>query len=271
MTTYDFAEVNGARLHYEARGEGHAVVFIHAGIANLNMWEAQIEPFSRHYQTIRYDIRGWGQSAEPEGSFSHHDDLKSLMAHLEVDSASLVGISLGAAIAVNFTLTYPEMVDSLVLVGPALGGYEFVGDDIVPLDTAVDEAYERGERAKAAELAARLWVDGPRRNADQVDAAFRATALDMIIHTFELPEGQGERIALQPPALERLAEITTPSFIIVGEYDVRDIMAIANLEMERFTDAKITVLDGTAHLPNMEKPSEFNELVLRFLQEKGSA
>ena len=65
--TKGYADVNGAKLYYEVAGEGHPLVFLHAGIANLHMWDDQFRAFSDRYRVVRYDHRGFGQSSAPTG------------------------------------------------------------------------------------------------------------------------------------------------------------------------------------------------------------
>src|SRR5688500_12906627 len=71
-----FAEVNGTRLHYESRGRGPAVVLLHGGLVDSRLWDEQMKPLSKRFRVVRYDLRGYGRSAEPSESFSHLEDLR---------------------------------------------------------------------------------------------------------------------------------------------------------------------------------------------------
>ncbi len=263
--TNQFAEVAGTQIHYEALGEGTAVILIHGGINNLGMWDDQMGPFARRHRVIRYDVRGWGQTADPPGQFSDHDDLRGLLNHLNIAQAALVGFSGGGKIALDFALAYPEMVDKLVLVGPGLGGYEFTLAGFADKAEAMRDAYHRGDKEQAAELWTQVWVDGPSRPSVQVDPAVRSRAYDMILHTIRMPEGDGERQEIDPPAIERLADIQAPALVILGENDAPDIHAIAELLMNGLPNSRLVEMDDVAHMLNMERPAEFNRLVLDFL------
>lgn len=268
--TFSFAAVNGTQIHYELRGEGTAVTLIHAGIANLHMWDDQVEALAQDYQVLRYDVRGWGQTPGPEGPFSHHEDLRALLAHLGIEKTAVVGCSWGGKIGLDFALTYPEMMTGLVLVGPGLGGYEWSFADFAEKAEAIGAAYEQGDKAAAAELQTQIWFDGPERTPAQVKSDIRRRAYEMALHTLELPEGSGTEIELDPPAIDRLAEIRVPAHIIVGQYDVPDIHTIAQrLEAALPLAEEMTIMRNTAHLPNMERPSTFNRLVLEFLERIG--
>ena len=75
-----FAEVNGTRLYYEIAGSGHPLVLIHGSTLDTRMWDDQFEPFVQHYTVVRYDVRGFGQSALPTGEpHARPDDLKTLL------------------------------------------------------------------------------------------------------------------------------------------------------------------------------------------------
>ncbi len=264
--TYQFAEVNGTKIHYEERGAGTAVILIHAGVVNMGMWDDQMEAFARHHRVIRYDIRGWGKTAAPPGQFSDHDDLRGLLDHLGIAQGALIGCSVGGKIALDFALSYPEMATRLVLVGSGLGGYEFTMEGMLERAEAMRAAYEHGKLDQAVEISTTVWYDGLTRRPEQVNQQGRVKISQLIHHTFSLPEDEGERQELAPPAIERLADIPVPTLIILGEYDVPDIHAIVKLLANEMPNAQQIRMADTAHMLNMENPMEFNQLVLEFLE-----
>ncbi|MEP7291975.1 MAG: alpha/beta fold hydrolase [Chloroflexota bacterium] len=128
MTTQTgFADVNGTRLYYEVTGSGHPLVLIHGFTLDTRMWDDQFDLFGEDYQVIRYDMRGFGKSALPTGAaYTHYDDLKALLDHLGIASVYVAGLSLGGAVAVDFTLAYPQRVAALIPVDTsALSGYSW--------------------------------------------------------------------------------------------------------------------------------------------------
>jgi pimeloyl-ACP methyl ester carboxylesterase len=99
-TQTGFADVNGTRLYYEVAGSGHPLVLIHGFTLDTRMWEDQCAVFARQYQVLRYDLRGFGKSAVPtDVPYTHPDDLHALMAHLGIEHAYIIGLSLGGAVA----------------------------------------------------------------------------------------------------------------------------------------------------------------------------
>src|SRR5690349_17340389 len=109
-------------------GNGFPLILVHAGIADNRMWNKQFHVFAEKYQTLRYDRRGFGQTKPGNGDFSLHGDLHAVLNALGIKQAILVGCSQGGKTVTNFTLEHPDMVKALVLVGSALGGFQFDGE-----------------------------------------------------------------------------------------------------------------------------------------------
>ena len=264
MQKNSFAEVNGARLYYEIAGEGAPLVLVHAGIADGRMWDEQFQVFAQHYRVLRYDRRGFGKTAMVAGAYSHHRDLYELLKSLQIERATLVGCSQGAKIVVNFTLEHPEMTEALVLVAPALSGFAYTGD--MPRQAEqIDLAEEAGDIAQVNELELQIWVDGPYRTPDQVDAQVRERVREMNLIALQTPDGLGNEQPLEPAAAGRLAELHTPTLVVVGDLDTPKTLAAAGYLVTHIAGARKVEMTGVAHLPNMERPEEFNRLVLSFL------
>jgi len=262
--TAGFADLPGARLYYEQSGEGHPLVLNHAGITDSRMWDDQVEEFARHYRVIRWDVRGYGGSSLPAGPFAAHEDLHGLLEHLGVESAHMVGLSMGGGIAIDFALRYPDRVVGLIPVASALSGYNTPPN---PILSELREAVARGDAASAAELQAKRWVDGPHRAQGQVDARVREKVKEMCRGA--LGAWQNTLRTLDPPALGRLGEIRARTLVIEGDQDVPYIGDIASRLVSEIPNARKAVIAGVAHMVNMERPREFNRLVLDFLKGLG--
>ena len=106
-TDHGFADINGTRLHYEMAGSGDPLVLIHGATLDTRMWDDQFAPFARNYRVIRYDMRGYGQSALPTAaSHAPADDLMALFNYLGLTQAHLLGLSLGGAVAIEIVLSF---------------------------------------------------------------------------------------------------------------------------------------------------------------------
>jgi len=260
----DTAHLDGADLYYEVAGEGPALVLLHAGFVDRRMWDDQFPVFAQQYRVVRYDRRGFGNSKLTPGPFSHRRDLYQLLKFLDIERAHLLGCSAGGAAIVDFALEHREMVASLTMVASALGGYQYQGDMPKPLQDLAT-AIQTQDFDQAAELAVRLWIDGPQRTPDQVDARIRERGREMA--RTALPNAFVTEEPLQPPAIERLHEIAIPTLVVVGDLDDASIAAIGDLLTTRIAGARQVTISGAAHLPNMDKPEEFNREVLAFLRQ----
>jgi pimeloyl-ACP methyl ester carboxylesterase len=258
-----FADINGGKLYYEVAGDGPTLVFAHAGIADRRMWDDQFLAFAQHYRVIRCDFWGFGKSTRANNTFLLHQDLYQLLKFLGVEQAHLMGCSLGGRVIIDLALEYPNMVNSLIVVGSGLSGYQFTGEVLQRFSEQMRAANERNDFDGALELVIQLWVDGRSRTPDQVDPRVRERAREMLLGR---PGVKGEGRQLEPAAIGRLSEIDVPTLIIVGDRDEANIATIADLLAANVRGARKIIMPDTAHLPNMEKPEHFNRIVLEFLR-----
>lgn len=264
-TTAGVANINGAQLYYESSGDGYPLFLLHAGVADSRMWDEQIGAFSQSYRVIRFDMRGFGQSSMPPGTFSNTEDVRGLFDYLQVGEAYLLGLSFGGLVALDFALAYPENVKALILGAPSVSGDE-PSERIKQFWEDEEAALENDDLEAATELNLRLWVDGPHRRPEQVSSPVRERVREMQRHIFEIPVPDDvEEISLTPPAVERLAEVKVPTLVIVGELDLEEMIVLADRLVAEMPNAQKEMVPNAAHMVNMEKPDEFNRIVLKFL------
>ena len=264
--------VQQTELHREVAGDGSPVVLVHAGICDSRMWDPQWETFPRAHRVVRYDMRGFGRSALVPGRYSPPADLIALLDELALGPAKLVGASMGGGISLQVAVARPDLVSGLVLVGSGVRGHDW--SDYVTHSWAEEEAaLERGDLDAAVEVNLRTWVDGPDRSPDEVDPEVRGRVAEMQRRAFELWLPVGDAAEEEPLVLDvgaRLGEISVPTLALVGEHDVEDVHVVAE-RLEREIGATRVTIAGAAHLPNLEKPREFDQLVLAFLAEVEAA
>ena len=266
-----FAEVNGAKLYYEVMGAGHWLVLLHEGITDSHIYDDQFNTFAQHFRVVRFDIRGFGQSDLPpdDEPVALHEDLYGLLAFLGIKKTYVLGMSMGGAIALDFTLTHPDMVDALILVSSGVSGYDMASFEAEYKDIGeeIEDAAKRGDYERASELEMRIWVDGPERTPKQVDPVVRQKVYEMNLNNYrkmgasEFPSPQN----LEPPAIGRLGEVSVPTCLIIGDKDVREMLSIIEKLELGIPGARKVVMHGVAHALNMERPEEFNRIVLDFL------
>jgi pimeloyl-ACP methyl ester carboxylesterase len=175
---------------------------------------------------------------------------------------------MGGSACIDFALEHPNMVTALVPVCSAPSGMPY-GDEgeLPPIIQELIAADQAGDLDRMNDLEVRLWVDGLYRSPEQVDAKVRERVSEMnriALHNAAL--GTGAEQPLDPPAVNRLGEIIVPTLVIVGEVDVPTTHHAAQLMMEHVSPAQQAIIENTAHLPNMERPDEFNRIVLDFLR-----
>lgn len=232
------------------------------------MWDPQWETYPPTHRVVRYDLRGFGRSPIGPGRFSHAGDLVELLEEQGMQKASLVGVSMGGRAALEVALARPDLVEALVLVGTGFPGHDWSAE-MNAADAAEMEALERGDIDAAVEVCMRTWVDGPRRKPEDVDPAVRERVAEMQRRAYELQMPVWETAEQEPLVdnlAERLGEVTVPTLILVGEEDILDMHQIADRLERELPNAQRASIADTAHVPSLERPREFDQLVLPFLQ-----
>jgi pimeloyl-ACP methyl ester carboxylesterase len=231
------------------------------------MWDPQWETFPRAHRVVRYDLRGYGRSPIGPGRFSYARDVLELLEQQGLERVSLVGVSMGGRIALEVALARPALVDALVLVGAGLPGQDRSAERKAA-DEAEEAALARGDLDAAVEVTLRTWVDGPRRAPEDVDPEVRARVAEMQRRAYELqlPVWEtAEEERLVDDLSERLGEVGARTLVLVGEEDLPDIHEVADRLVRELPDARRATIADAAHVPSLERPHEFDELALGFL------
>jgi len=253
-------------LYSEVAGEGPAVALLHEGICDSRMWDDQWGPWSESRRLLRLDLQGFGRSPLSGQPYSHASDVIEALERHGIERAAVVGVSMGGRVALEVALARPELVSALVLVAPGLPGHEW--SDALRAQWAEEEAaFDAGDLDLAVEVSLRTWVDGPRRSPDDVDPALRSRVGEMQRQAYELQRDWVDEDLLVPDLAQRVGEIAVPTLVLVGEGDQPDMQAIAERLAREIPGARLETIPATAHVPSMERPREFDALVLPFLAE----
>lgn len=249
-------------FHYEVTGSGPAIVLVHGGMADLAMWDGQVEALAQNHLVIRYDIRGFGRSPAPTGPFSPAADLLALLDELGVERAHVLGGSLGGAIAIDVALSHPERVASLVLPEPAVAGWPY-SEDVMRSMAPVMTALQAGDR----DAAVAAFLETPafayaKAHHPQVFETIRA----MTKRNFGGLMAQQQMRFEEPAALGLLGRISVPTLVLVSEAAGLDAERIADRIQAAVPDAKRVSIEDSGHLMNLERPNAFNRAVLDFLR-----
>lgn len=265
-------DLPGAELFYETSGRASApaLLLIPAGIATLRMWDEHVEALSADHFVVRFDPRAFGGTRHDETvPFWNHRDAISLLDHLGVARATVVGASRGGAIAIDVALHAPERVAGLAAVSARIGGHPEV-----PLDAAMQARFDAIESIDLAVDAARmlrleteLFAVGAGRGAEGVDPAFLARAQELASPNVAHALDDGDMRPLEPPAADRLGTIVAPALALVGEFDLAPFLAQFETLAASLPGVTAHRMAGTAHLPSVERPEEFSRLLLAWLAE----
>lgn len=255
------AQVNlpGVHLSYsDTGGNGTAVVFVHAATGSRRVWEYQVPAFSAAgYRVIAYDRRGFGRSTvDPAGPQpgTGADDLLALVEHLELGRFHLVGTAAGGIVALDFAVSFPDRLRSLV-VANSIGGVQ-------------DEEYvELGRRLRPPEFAA-LPPD-----VRELGPSYRAANPAGTARWLEL-EKQSRPEGTLPPAqtfrnrltFSRLESISVPTFLLTGGADLYAPPAVLSLFAARIRNSESLVVPEVGHSTYWEQPDVFNQKVLEFIR-----
>lgn len=258
----------GASLPVVAAGpeDGIPVVFLHAGVCDHRMWAQQVEAVAAAgYRAIAYTRRGFGDAVSPDEPFSHLDDLEALLGRLGIHAAVLVGCSMGGGLAIDFALAHPGRTVGLVLSGTAITGGDYpMSDSDRQMAAVLDDAEERGDAEFQNKVDAHAWLDGPRSPNGRVTGAVRELFLDM--NARALAKGPLlTQEAKRPSARDHIGKIGAPTLLIAGDLDFNYILTRHEGLSDDLPNAFATIIEGTAHLPNLERPDLFNPLLLEFL------
>lgn len=233
-------------------------VLLHAGIADSRMYRQQLETLA---PARAFDLPGFGETPVGPGT---PDDRTFVRDNLPDGPATLIGTSHGGRLALEVALESPERVAALVLVGPGLAGHEW-SEEVRAFGAEEEAALERGDLDAAVEANVKLWL------ARDVDPEVRALVAEMQRTAFELQQGHDFPTIppLDPPASARLGEIDVPTLLVTGSEDVQDIHEIAGKLASEISGAERATISGSGHLPSLERPDEFDRVVLAFLRQHG--
>ena len=258
------AKVNGGSLHYEVYGRGPVLVFLHAGLADSRMWDRQVDYFSGKYTVVRFDARGYGQSAPPSGPFVPADDLYFLLQFLRIDRAAVIGLSMGGTQAIDFAAAHPQAVSALAVIAGSPGWIPY-SDALVRRTSSISAAAKDKGPASVVEG----WLNDP-----MLAAARKQPRIEQEMRSFLTGNTAGILVAtplMRPPAipLPKLSDIKVPTLIMVGDQDDPEVVARSRTMSREIPGAKEAIVRGTGHMVNLENPREFNRLLDGFLKVSG--
>jgi pimeloyl-ACP methyl ester carboxylesterase len=260
-----FASADGD-IAYLDTGTGDPVVLLHSGYVDHRLFEAQTPVLAAEHRVIAVDVRGHGWTANATKPFRWADDLADLLRHLDAGPAVLVGVSMGGAIAGDTAIEYPELVRGIVLSGASVSDFQYTHEATRKSVAESHRTLHSGDIEGWLKIFLRA-VAGPFRSPDELDPRILDHLRDMALHTIA-KHTPGERNWHVPmtDTWSRVPKIDVPVLTVNGTLDSPDLLADAELFAGTVRNGRSVLVEGTSHYPNLEKPEEFNAIVLDFLR-----
>lgn len=258
----------GTRLYVEEDGkaEKSAVILIHGITLDVRVWSAQVAELREHFRVIRYDLRGFGRSDDPdlEWPYQNRVDLEALLDGLKIPTAYVVGLSRGGRVALEFAVRNPDRVRKLVLIGTALRFKEqplSANDSTLPFIKEVGELLKKDEKTEALEhwLKAPIWQSAK----GGVLPEIREIVSDYFNSKHEWDKTNRQTDLVR----SGLSGIKIPILALVGEHDGDDFKESADFLRQHVPSCKHRIVPEAGHLANLDNASFVNGAIVAFLTE----
>lgn len=263
---------NGGTFAYEVHGDpgDPAVVLIHAGVATRRMWDQVVPDLAENRGILRYDTRGFGDTATDDVRFSEVDDLLAVMDAAGIDRATVVGASRGGRIAIDAVLEHPDRFTGLVTVGSAPSGFPEVEmtERENELFDELDDLLAAGDHAALNRRETELWAAGPTRDLLELDPTFLETAYALNAANLPHTGDSATPVPLDSPAYYRTVDIEIPALFVVGEHDLSGELAATEYLLSTVPDSSGARFPDSAHLPSVERPDEFVRILNGWLESR---
>ncbi len=271
-----YVKVGKINTRYWVLGQGSPLLLIHGLGASCEYWQYNIRGLSQGCRVYAFDLPGFGRSDKRIEDLSLDfagEFLAAFMDRQRVDRASLVGNSLGGVVSLQFAVRFPHRLEKLVLVSSGGWGRE------LPLPFRLLNIPVLGELMAWAwgtrpgmRRSLRSMVYDPQDITDEfidqmAELARLPGAKEMLLSVARTGiDLRGQNMRLLEPLLRRVPEIEAPTLIIWGAQDPIIPVAHAHIAHQMIKNSQLHILDRCGHVPQIEKPEEFNQLMLDFLR-----
>jgi pimeloyl-ACP methyl ester carboxylesterase len=265
-----YINVMGINTYYLSGGNGSPVILIHGVGAGVFDWKFTVGPLSEHHRVYALDMVGYGHSDKPKTNYTldyYVDFLEHFMDALQLDRASLVGQCFGGGTALGLATKSPKRIEKLILVNSASLGKEIQGGWVNSLPFFLVQLFSRPSR-KTVRLGFKWSVYNSGFITNQmVEESYQLRNIPGATYarasTYKTNFGVGGQ---RHYFLDNLPQITVPTLIIWGREDKYFPIAHAQNAHRLIKNSQLNILEKCGHIPQLEKPDEFNRVVLDFLK-----
>jgi 3-oxoadipate enol-lactonase len=262
---------DGARLRYRDEGSGPAVLLVHGWTLDLEMWNPLTAALRSGYRIVRLDRRGFGLSSGQPDLRRDIADLGALCRLLSLERVSLIGMSQGARVVLGLASAAGTNISCLVLDGPpaltdGAVARDAAGDDEIPL-----ARYTALARTEGIGAFRREWAAHPLVQLRSSEPQARELLYSMIDRYPGHELLQAAAPAGPAPDPIQLESIAVPVLVMTGEYELASRVEAADLLMQRLPCAERAVVAAAGHLPNLDNPVAYGNLVRAFLDRHATA
>lgn len=271
-------DIGGKELYYEVSGSGPAVVLLHGHSVDRRMWDAQFASLATRYQVLRYDLRGYGLSDMPqEGEdYLHAEDLYKVINHLGIKQAHIVGLSLGAFVALDFLYLHPDHVMTVSIASGAIYADEedesVHNDPFQDADSARESQSSRpGRNDPAIQERVDEWFINLMESCGAYKEDIRDQLWSMIGDWSAWTLRYREPKCLIGPDLVRglrASGVRTPILVIIGSDDSEGSIRSSEKLLALVPSARRADIADAGHFSNMERPEVFTKGLELFFEEQ---
>ena len=264
---------DGIKLFFEETGQGTPIIFVHEFAGDYRSWEPQVRYFSRNYRCLSFNARGYPPSEVPKSHGKYNQDyarkdIKSILDHLEIEMAHIIGLSMGGFAALHFGIHYPERVIAQVIAGCGYGASKETKTQFKIEATQTADEIESQSMA----IFGKKYALGPTRvqfqNKDP--KGWKEFETQLCDHSTIGSANTMRGVQKERPSLfdmdKELKKITIPTLILNGDEDV-PCLDVGLYLKEIIPSAALSLLPKTGHTCNLEEPNLFNQLCKMFFHE----
>jgi pimeloyl-ACP methyl ester carboxylesterase len=271
----EHVQVGDINIAYKRFGQGKPILFISGTSQTKDAWEPAVlsELAANNHTVIVFDNRGIGETTVGTKPFSIEqfaNDTAGLLDALQIEKADILGASLGSFIAQELILNYPQKVDRLILHAAYCGGNEAIYASGQALETIMTLSSPQALHNMTAEQQAMIlaqimfppeWLE---ENPDILNAVIKLAPSRSA--SPEIIQQQGLASGTWKGSCDRLANITQPTLLIVGDQDLLIPAANSIMMVQRIPNSWLVIIQGTGHGMMLQVPNEFSAIIQTFLE-----